>query len=117
MFGGNVGPEVRDRDQAAGRGRVDDVAFALLDQLRSEGRDSVHDAHHVHVDHPAPVFEASLQDRSDRCDAGVVANHVDGAEARLGGPPERFDLLAPRDVGRDTIAGHFYRLSGAAGAK
>ena len=65
-------------------------------------------ADHVDVDDAAKCFQRIFGDRFDLAfDAGIVVEHVDGAERVGGGPHIIGDLVFLRDIGR-----HDKRLSG-----
>jgi hypothetical protein len=60
------------------------AAFAVGADMRQEGMDAVQDAHEVDVEHPPPVIERDVVDAAAAGDAGIVANHMDIAEGRVG---------------------------------
>ena len=59
------------------------MAFVLGDERRDEGVHAVDDADHVHLERPFPIVQVVLPDVAlgAGADGGVVADHVDGAEA------------------------------------
>ena len=59
------------------------------DQPRREHLDAVHDAPEVHPHGVLPVGVCGVRHLAEHGDAGVVADHVDGAEARHGGVCQR----------------------------
>ena len=91
--GGAAGHQSRDR-----RRRVDVPLLLLLDQ-RPEDLHAIDGAPQVDGEGPLPVIDRHLGDRAEDADAGVVAEHVHGAERvhrRLG---QRLHVRQLGDVG------------------
>ena len=81
MLAGAVDRDMRRADQARDRGGVDDAALVLLQHHRQHMLHAEEHADHVDVEHAAKPFQRIFRDRLDLAlDAGVVVEHVDGAE-------------------------------------
>ncbi len=85
--------------EAGHRRRVDDVP--LVTPGEHAGQECPHAVDHapeVHVDDPLPVGERVLVHGADHGDAGVVAEHVGGAECFVGLARQPLDVLGAGDV-------------------
>ena len=112
VLGHVVGAHEAAGDQAGQRRRRVDVALALLLHERQEHLHPVDRAPQVDVDDPAPVLEADVVGRGRDADAGVVAQHVHGAEAIEGGlrPAPRPTRASTRRSSADGLGATFVQL-------
>src|ERR1700687_6355460 len=86
MFAGAVNRDIGGADQSCDRGGVDDAALVLFEHHRQHVLQPQEYADHVDVEYPAKRFQRIFCDRRDvALDAGVVVEHVDGAEFVDGG--------------------------------
>jgi hypothetical protein len=74
--------------------------LALLDHAGHEGPDAVRHGQQVDVDDPAPAVGGDGPAQPADSHAGIVAQHVDGAEALEGGVGQRVDRVVVAHVGR-----------------
>src|SRR5258705_2708671 len=92
--------DLRRSQQARDRGGVDDAALVLLEHHRQHVLHAQEHADDVDVEHPAKTLQRIFDDRLDiALDAGVVVEHVDGAEPVDRGADIFGDLVFPGDVG------------------
>jgi hypothetical protein len=92
---------MRRSQQAGDRRGVDDAAFVLFEHHRQHMLQPEEHADHVDVDDAAKRFQRILGDRFDLTfDAGIVVEHIDGAELVARGSDIAGDLVLLRDIGR-----------------
>ena len=102
VLAGAVDRDIGRADQAGDRGGVDDAALVLLEHHRQHMLHAQEDADHVDVEHPAKRLQRIFRDRRDvALDAGIVVEHVDGAELVDGGADIVGDLVLAGDIGGD----------------
>ena len=80
------------------RGHVHDVPSPVLGDQRQGGVGADQQAPEVDVEHPAPVRRVGRRDRAEQHQAGVVDEHVEGAELGRGVVNEAGRLLLVGDV-------------------
>ena len=100
MLAGAVDRDLRRTDQACDRGGVDDAALILFEHHRQHMFQPQKNADHVDIEHPTKRLQRISRDRRHVAfDAGVVVEHVDGAELVDGGADILRDLVLIGDVG------------------
>ena len=93
-LGGRVHTQAGVGDQAANRGRVDNVAgLAARDHFGQEGPKAVDDAVQVHAEKPIPLLAREVPSLARHLHAGVVAENVDRAQALPGQLGQLLDLI------------------------
>ena len=89
----------RERGHGRHRGRVDDVARAILgEHARHEALHSVNDTERVDAEYPLVILDRDFPRRSPDDDARIVAQQVDSPETLVGRIGQSIDGLGPGDV-------------------
>ena len=102
----DVGRLLRRRDQAMGRGDVDDPSPIARLHVRQGGADGVKRGREVDRDDRIPLLDRKLLDRRDVLDAGIVHEDVHPAQLARGLRHHRRDLGGLRHVGRAVVDLH-----------
>src|SRR6266487_5779473 len=95
-----VNPRAWPRDEASGRGRVDDMALAVLRQhARHKIMNAIDDPPQVDTQHPLPVGQAALPDGPAGTDPGVIAQQMHGSIGREGSLSQCLDFVGFGNIG------------------